>query len=81
MFHNVAGMALGFIATAAAAAGIHRYGYGSVLIAALMLGVFFALYGEEGNDEKVENFRRIGFWAIVIIGDILLVVSLINNLI
>lgn len=79
MFHSVAGMALGFIATAAAAAGIHRYGYGSVLIAALMLGVFFALYGEEGNDEKVENFRRIGFWAIVIYGDILLIASLIKG--
>ena len=79
MFHSVAGMALGFIATAAAAVGIHRYGYGAFLVAALLLGVFFALYGEEGNDEKVDSFRRLGFWAIVIIGDILLIANLIKG--
>ena len=77
--HSLAGAALSFIATAVAAVGIHMFDNGAVLIGAIMIGVLFALYGEEGNDEKTDNFRRLGFWAVVIIGDILAIVRLIQN--
>lgn len=79
MFHSVAGMGAALLAVIVAAIGIHNFENGAILIAGILVMVFFMFYGGEKDKDTEGSHVRLIYWGIVIVGDLLAIAQLVQR--